>query len=68
MLKFRTERHVWGRSLWLVTKTQDSENHMPGDDEDECMHRHTPEVELPTQGRGKMAVAALSLVFRLSLL
>lgn len=51
-----------------MTKTQAPENHMPGDDEDECMHRDTPEVELPTQGRDKMAVAALSLVFRLSLL
>lgn len=49
-----------------MTKTQDPQNHMPRDDEDECMHRHTSEVELPTQGRGKMAVAALSLVFRLS--
>lgn len=51
-----------------MTKMQDPENHMPRDDEDECMHRDTSEVELHTQGRGKMAVAALSLVFRLSLL
>lgn len=51
-----------------MTKMQYPENHMPRGDKDECMHRDTSEVELPTQGRGNMAVAALSLVFRLSLL